>query len=130
MFAYVDIDECQLVPSVCDDNAACNNTIGNYTCTCNEGYTGEGGVGVCEGMEHVKINFTISLHSMCKMCFFLIYADIDECNEENGGCSQFCNNTYGSYFCSCFPGYNLINDSITCIGMLPLKLEHLVCIMV
>ena len=48
----------------------------------------------------------------------IIYADINECNEDNGGCSQICNNTNSSHFCSCLPGYNLTNDNISCIGML------------
>ena len=35
-----DVNEC--VTSPCDANAACANTAGSYTCTCNSGYTGNG----------------------------------------------------------------------------------------
>ncbi|KAK3597236.1 hypothetical protein CHS0354_004990 [Potamilus streckersoni] len=31
--------------------------------------------------------------------------DIDECNSANGGCLQRCDNTYGSFICSCFQGF-------------------------
>ena len=42
MYSFIiDIDEC-LVPDVCDINAQCDNTHGNFTCTCNTGYTGNG----------------------------------------------------------------------------------------
>ena len=40
--SYVDIDECALGVDNCDDNANCSDTVGNYTCTCNTGYTGDG----------------------------------------------------------------------------------------
>ena len=53
----VDIIECDLETSFCDDNATCANTIGSYICTCNDGFTGEGGVGTCEGIYVVQIAF-------------------------------------------------------------------------
>ena len=37
---HVDIDECATRP--CDNNGQCNNTPGNFSCTCNTGYTGDG----------------------------------------------------------------------------------------
>ena len=45
------------------------------------------------------------------------YADINECEENIAGCNQYCNNTEGSFFCSCFEGFILRNDSLTCVGM-------------
>ena len=42
--------------------------------------------------------------------------DINECQIDNGGCSQLCNNTVGSYNCSCISGYELTDDNHTCIG--------------
>ena len=36
-----DIDEC-LVGNYCSVYAACNNTVGSYTCTCDAGYEGDG----------------------------------------------------------------------------------------
>ena len=42
--------------------------------------------------------------------------DINECAMSNGGCSQMCNNTNGSFVCSCTIGYMymLADDSKTC----------------
>jgi hypothetical protein len=37
---FTDIDECAATP--CDVNAACVNTDGSFTCTCNTGYSGDG----------------------------------------------------------------------------------------
>ncbi|KAI0220319.1 hypothetical protein LSAT2_028165, partial [Lamellibrachia satsuma] len=36
----------------------------------------------------------------------------NECRSNNGGCSQLCIDTYGSYYCSCRPGYRLENPSL------------------
>ncbi|XP_059409416.1 growth arrest-specific protein 6-like [Carassius carassius] len=33
--------------------------------------------------------------------------DVDECSRANGGCVHLCNNTMGSYHCSCRHGYKL-----------------------
>ena len=39
---FSDIDECSKGSHGCDVNAYCNNTIGSYTCTCMEKYSGNG----------------------------------------------------------------------------------------
>uniref|UniRef100_H2Z4K5 EGF-like domain-containing protein n=1 Tax=Ciona savignyi TaxID=51511 RepID=H2Z4K5_CIOSA len=39
--------------------------------------------------------------------------DLDECAEE-ASCSQICNNTIGSFVCSCLAGYSLRPDGRTC----------------
>ncbi|XP_077966704.1 uncharacterized protein LOC144420858 isoform X2 [Styela clava] len=74
----------------CSDNALCNNTAEGYTCSCNDGFTGDG------------YNCT----------------DVDECMPDNKCQSNAqCINTIGSYECKCKPGYtgngincNLINE--------------------
>ena len=51
----------------------------------------------------------ISVHVMCD-------ADIDECDDDNGGCDQNCTNTAGSYYCRCYEGFALTDDNKTCTG--------------
>ena len=48
--------------------------------------------------------------------FCVPYSDVNECDRGNGGCDQNCTNTIGDFFCSCFDGYYLNNDNITCLG--------------
>ena len=54
------------------------------------------------------------------ICFFLfffnIYLDIDECHIKSDNCSlnAICNNSKGSFNCSCKPGFS--GDGISCTG--------------
>ena len=51
------------------------------------------------------------------MIFCGLYnADVDECATGMNGCDHNCNNTVGSYTCSCDPGYTLNSDSFFCDG--------------
>ena len=42
--------------------------------------------------------------------------DINECNNNNGGCAQTCTNSPGSFQCGCRSGFRLNNDGTTCSG--------------
>ena len=42
--------------------------------------------------------------------------DVDECKENNGGCEQMCNNTVGSFTCSCESGYTKSVNGFSCGG--------------
>ena len=64
---HSDINECELDElNDCHDNATCNNTIGNYTCECMNGYRGDGLH--CQGntellLLHVYgVNLEVKLH--------------------------------------------------------------------
>ena len=52
----------------------------------------------------------------------VVVSDENECEKvingiiSNGGCQHRCNNTIGSYTCSCNDGYLLTDDNITCEG--------------
>lgn len=35
---YIDIDECAI--NICSNGAACQNTVGHFSCTCPPGFTG------------------------------------------------------------------------------------------
>lgn len=47
---------------------------------------------------------------------YLIVNDRDECQTSASLCKQICKNTYGSYTCSCYDGYALLTDKVTCQG--------------
>ena len=38
----IDINECTMGTDNCAAEATCTNTEGSFTCTCNQGYTGDG----------------------------------------------------------------------------------------
>jgi len=46
----------------------------------------------------------------------VLFPDVNECSQENGGCSQICYNQPGSFQCACHGGYMLSPDSRTCLG--------------
>lgn len=41
--------------------------------------------------------------------------DTDECKDNNGDCMMRCHNVYGSYSCSCIPGFELNEVCTVCI---------------
>ena len=47
---------------------------------------------------------------------FWHFSDIDECATSNGRCEQICNNTIGSFYCSCDTGYQLDGNGLNCTG--------------
>lgn len=38
---YLDVNECEIRPSLCSPNGKCLNLEGNYTCNCSQGWTGD-----------------------------------------------------------------------------------------
>lgn len=46
-----------------------------------------------------------------------IHTDINECAANNqGGCTGSCQNSPGSFQCSCSVGFELAADQMTCVG--------------
>lgn len=78
-----------------------------------------------EGMSNTLIlilythttNYTQHYWFKFKLRSLFSSPDIDECAEDNGGCSQICTNFVGSYTCDCRDGWFLSGDGKTCFGM-------------
>lgn len=45
-----------------------------------------------------------------------IIIDVDECTDDVDNCDQLCDNTEGSFVCSCTEGFELDVDGLTCNG--------------
>lgn len=113
----IDINECD-TPGVCDGE--CFNTVGSYRCSSTDEEISSSGDGPAlwtpTGVED-KV-FSVYPSQVCPEGMRInpagICGDIDECREGSSGCSQTCENTDGSYRCSCRKGYRLSADGKTC----------------
>ena len=65
-----------------------------------------------------------ALLKITKNHFNFISKDKDECALANSGCQHTCTNTYGSYKCSCYSGYQLKPDGLTCQGKIMIVSSH------
>uniref|UniRef100_A0A8P4KFM7 Growth arrest-specific protein 6 n=1 Tax=Dicentrarchus labrax TaxID=13489 RepID=A0A8P4KFM7_DICLA len=72
-------DQCSPSPCNARGTVRCEDKKGDFHCHCFTGWTG----------------------ARCEK-------DVNECSSNNGGCNQECNNTMGSYRCSCHQGYMLV----------------------
>ena len=41
-YIFLDIDECETDTNNCHELATCIDEVGNFTCTCNDGWEGDG----------------------------------------------------------------------------------------
>ncbi|CAH0390731.1 unnamed protein product [Bemisia tabaci] len=114
----VDIDECAILDKPCGQNAVCENTDPGFTCTCPQGFAGKPDPSVA--CEQVDVSVLCAVNSDCAehaeciegQCFCLngfkaqgsLCHDIDECLSLPCGPFSVCNNTQGSFQCSCIPG--------------------------
>ena len=46
----------------------------------------------------------------------IVFADVNECDLETDGCAHYCENTDGSFNCSCREGFELEDDGKNCAG--------------
>ena len=61
---FSDINECENNQNQCHENATCSNRDGNYTCSCNDGFMGDGFT--CSGTRKFSLQITNvqnSIHS-------------------------------------------------------------------
>ncbi|KAI7799853.1 thrombomodulin [Triplophysa rosa] len=113
--ACVDVDECAAGP--CEHD--CVNTKGGYNCSCGEGFKQS-----TEDVHKCKMHCpTFECPADCDpnnnaQCEcpdgFLLEdercVDIDEC--DSGSCDQGCENTPGSFACSCSEGFRLLENGM------------------
>ncbi|OXU22663.1 hypothetical protein TSAR_013283 [Trichomalopsis sarcophagae] len=103
----------------------CKFVDGRPRCLCREGYRLEGrnciDVDECEVPDlqtevcrHGCINTPGSYR--IRFCSVL-FQDINECATNNGGCTEVCENTEGSYFCACEGDERILSeDKKTCVA--------------
>src|SRR4029434_2591076 len=136
----LDVNECLETPSVCGPNSICNNTIGDYNCTCWSGYNvtdpslKSSVNNPCTGKviftRHIKLLGTFDTVFCLSKLFFKWYpfSDINECVEIPNVCgsNSNCTNYNGSYNCSCLSGYQVTkeNQSISVDNQCTGKLNH------
>ncbi|XP_044026282.1 thrombomodulin-like [Siniperca chuatsi] len=117
----VDEDECMSAP--CEH--ICDNTAGSYKCSCYEGYKEdpkspnkctlycgeEECVAECDPNDSFQCycpeGYVSEEREHGTFCI-----DFDECSSDY--CDQNCQNTFGSYVCTCSPGYTLVGQ-FTCV---------------
>uniref|UniRef100_M3Z9G9 Vitamin K-dependent protein S n=1 Tax=Nomascus leucogenys TaxID=61853 RepID=M3Z9G9_NOMLE len=94
-------DQCSPLPCNEDGYMSCKDGKASFTCTCKPGWQGE-------------------------KCEF----DINECKDPsniNGGCSQICDNTPGSYHCSCKSGFVMLSNKKDCKDVDECSLKPSIC---
>ena len=112
----VDENECASNTHECDENAACFNTIGSYSCSCKNGYYGSGRTcvkGQCNDLscpDNQRCVSPTTIQCTCNDGYAAINEscfDIDECLKETFTCHENseCVNTVGSYTCGCKEGF-------------------------
>ena len=109
---FADIDECSEMSHNCDNEmvAECTNIPGSFSCTCRVGFTGNGILGTCIGTCK-DISILRKLH----YSIYCMYTDVDECSEpvaHDCDPNAMCFNTFGSFDCSCYPGF--VGNGISC----------------
>ncbi|XP_070198602.1 fibrillin-1-like [Littorina saxatilis] len=134
-----DVDECQNGTHKCDQ--LCVNTDLSYRCDCFPGFNRQEDVCVecpvgtlrddslpsnesCHScppnMTTAKTGSTSRKECICKNGYSIYpllgtnCRDINECAQKNGGCEDKCQNSRGSFTCTCGPGYTLADDNTSC----------------
>ncbi|XP_062959184.1 coagulation factor X [Cynocephalus volans] len=83
---HTDGDQCESNP--CQNQGKCKDGLGEYVCTCLEGFEGK--------------NCELLTRKLCSL--------------DNGDCDQFCHEEQNSVVCSCASGYTLGDDGKSCVS--------------
>ncbi|XP_053372793.1 uncharacterized protein LOC123560918 [Mercenaria mercenaria] len=140
-----DINECDLYTANCHRRADCTNTIGSYTCKCQEGFRdiSVGGIGLnCEDKNECTNASANTCNKNGSQCInypggFLCLCDegwtgntcdtdINECNTTGCGEKAYCTNYAGGYNCTCNDGFPKGDPKIHCYVKVILDLETVV----
>jgi len=73
-------------------------------------------------------NIILLLHY--QRCLYISYADVGECLLGIHNCSQVCVELLGNFECSCYHGYMLQDDGVTCEGLIQLLVLHTAVLLV
>ncbi|KAH9524467.1 hypothetical protein Btru_054657 [Bulinus truncatus] len=121
---HLDIDECSIGSHTCSQ--VCHNEKGYYTCSCKDGFTLHPDNHTCEAClfpyygKNCLHQCNCNGHGTCNSTTGCVCdehwsgpnctTDVDECLIYHPCPSgQICNNTIGSYICSCPPGTQLVD---------------------
>ncbi|XP_033104656.1 sushi, von Willebrand factor type A, EGF and pentraxin domain-containing protein 1-like [Anneissia japonica] len=148
-YSCVDINECASEEAH-DCPHVCIDTEGGYECRCHNGHitTPSGGCEACRpdsyynkrtnrcfdcpansGTKGATAKTSIT-HCSCNSGYEatsspkLVCTDIDECANDNFGCSYQCFNTPGSAYCVCESGYELDETGKTCVDKNECELKN------
>ncbi|XP_059160605.1 uncharacterized protein LOC131944081 [Physella acuta] len=124
----LEINECEERTSKCQQK--CTNTKGNYSCSCQNGYTlDDNGYSCtidssqreqCYQCQQVCSVTNNQVNCSCRLGYEVDPTDntncidINECEYGNKPCSQSCINQLGTYQCSCYTGFKLGPDGVSC----------------
>lgn len=117
-------DQCDPMPCNEDGFLSCKDGQAAFTCICKPGWQGDKcQFGMCEkplppGSSGLTA-WQISEGGISLKILYFPNVDVNECKDPlnaNGGCSQICNNTPGSYHCSCRSGFAMLSNKKDCKG--------------
>ena len=96
-----------------------NASVHKYIHTCTHTYI-HTHTHTYEVMNHCRptyMHIQNRIHIIIIIIMYIVFlTDINECDNSRI-CDDRCINTIGSFFCECYPGYQLNDDLMTCSGM-------------
>ncbi|XP_050016276.1 fibulin-2 isoform X2 [Alexandromys fortis] len=114
-----DQDECLLLPGeLCQH--LCINTVGSYRCACFPGFELQGDGRTCRPDRGVPQLDTVRESAprpeSAQVSLNTIPLPVPQPNtcKDNGPCRQVCRVVGGTAMCSCFPGYAIMADGVSC----------------